>query len=111
MRSTPQSFKLEVEAQQECMSAKAVLNRAKREILHHGQECPMGHNTGIFMTPHGRVWHVQHDCSSLVKARAIDQVYPCRWCAQVVLWKRLIEDLRDFEQVHGRMISTSARIG
>ena len=100
------------EVQQECISAKAALNRARREIAYHMEECPMGHNTGIFMTPHGRVWHVQHDCHSLSQARTIEQVHPCRWCAMVpppfsevnsISGTALQEDMRDFETVHGAM--------
>lgn len=62
------------------------------------------------MTPRGRVWHAQHDCSSLANANSIEQVHPCRWCVNIappfeevnqISGATLVEDLRDFEQVHG----------
>lgn len=100
------------EIQQECITAKALINRARREITEHLAECPVGHYRGIFVTAYGHVWHARHDCHGLGNARSVSQMQPCTWCAQVptpfeqvngVTGTTLVEDLIDFESLHGRM--------
>ena len=106
LMDTMEVYKVELEQAEhndaESSNARALLNRALGKIEGHLWDCPLNDRADVFMSPHGNVWHLQHDCHGLATARNVENKRPCTWCAVVpppFQGQRpdttLLEDLRD----------------
>ena len=67
---------MESEARSALTDAKAILNRALRELTEHARMCPI--RDEIFIAPRGRVWHLRPDCRVLVNQATDERIY--QWC-------------------------------
>ena len=73
---TGRRLAIESESRAALADAKAILDRAMRELNEHAQICPI--RDEIFIAPRGRVWHLRPDCRVLVNQAHGERSY--EWC-------------------------------
>ena len=103
---------MESEARSALTDAKAILNRALRELTEHAHLCPI--RDEVFIAPRGRVWHLRPDCRVLVNQATDERVYQwCTTCAAMVITPNIVhpntqrtlaEDIDMFLTHHGNVL-------
>ena len=103
---------MESEARSALADAKAILDRAMRELNEHARICPI--RDEIFIAPRGRVWHLRPDCNVLVNQAHGERIYEwCTTCASMDITpnrlhpnteRTLADDIGMFLAHHGTVL-------
>ena len=103
---------MESEARSALKDAKAILDRALREVTEHARICPI--RGEIFMSSRGQVWHLRPDCSILINQALDERVYyKCTTCASMEITpnrlhpntqRTLADDIQMFLAHHGNVL-------